>query len=147
MRISDWSSDVCSSDLYLVPNLLGRRLEEEQGEIAIILHVQIRPQLGAAEDPDLAVRDGVVGEDVYRKVQPQPGGVSANRRRAEGDAHEILVGVAGEQGLAHALVFVLEGQRDERVVLGHVRGGGNAIDETGGGVEEPFTAGRLREET
>src|SRR3546814_16906837 len=48
MRISDWSSDVCSSDLIVVPLLAGE-LRGERGDPARLLLEEHRMHLGGVE--------------------------------------------------------------------------------------------------
>src|SRR3546814_8524288 len=72
MRISDWSSDVCSSDLVadhaLAPDTLDRRARKHLPEIRIVERQQVGEcrgsELGARQEGAVAVR--AVGELVPR---------------------------------------------------------------------------------
>src|SRR3546814_3397103 len=53
MRISDWSSDVCSSDLHIkqLPDLIGLRLLAARLEVDIARHVGVLEDVMAAAGP------------------------------------------------------------------------------------------------
>ena len=97
----------------------------------------------AAEHRDLAGVDGVVGEDVDRQVEALARRVAAHRRRPDHHAGEVRRLVLEQQRLAHALVLVVERERHQRVVLGHVRRVGHAVDRARRGVDEALHAGLL----
>ena len=112
---------VLEADVEGLPgDLLVGDLEQELVEVDHVLDVQVRAHLRAAEHGDLAVVDRVVGQDVDRQVEPLRGRVAADRRRPDGHADEVRRLVLEQQRLAHALVLVVERERHERMVLGHV---------------------------
>src|SRR3546814_19835079 len=92
MRISDWSSDVCSSDLLLEaqrPVVGGRRQTEPVVDqlllarpVALVLAVELRPGDVALVDPE----QEVVGEDVDERVGRLARGAPVERRRVVLDA-------------------------------------------------------------
>src|SRR3546814_15559231 len=73
MRISDWSSDVCSSDLRPDHDLDRRVLEVHPGELGLIIFV--RPERLGAERQEF-LEAGVAGdrrrlfEELRRRLQP-----------------------------------------------------------------------------
>src|SRR3546814_7519829 len=76
MRISDWSSDVCSSDLVV-----------DIGEVA--LHPAV------VEDGDRLTRQDFRGEDPHRHVRTAPGAIDGEEAQAgPRDAEEMGVGFA-----------------------------------------------------
>src|SRR3546814_7709935 len=54
MRISDWSSDVCSSDLQLLTIKIDEHLEDGAGEALVHGEALVRPVHRAAEAAELA---------------------------------------------------------------------------------------------
>src|SRR3546814_8016530 len=96
MRISDWSSDVCSSDLFLV--LDQRQLKAELAEHADRCHqrhgdghqTEIRRHQQAGEDDGADETDAAVDEVQADHPGCTPGNASvetAARRRKIGRAH------------------------------------------------------------
>src|SRR3546814_3745903 len=73
MRISDWSSDVCSSDLPRIATLLARSREEEPELEIRVFELPFAQQLKMLHDDLLdigfalsnAVHDGLVAEPVW----------------------------------------------------------------------------------
>src|SRR3546814_14492693 len=65
MRISDWSSDVCSSDLEALARLSGdlaRTQAEHAGAIATASRLAVRTELANGLSPALdTLRDGMAG--------------------------------------------------------------------------------------
>ena len=130
----------------LVLHLVGGRGEEQLDRVAVVLDVQVRTQLRAAEHRDLAGVDRVVGQDVDREIEPLPRRVAAHRRRTEDHAGEARVRVLLQERLAHALVLVVERERHERMVLGDVGLVGHAVDRARRGVDEALHPGLLGRE-
>src|SRR3546814_15841416 len=82
MRISDWSSDVCSSDLDLRPGLL----EALDGDLAIDPRHHLLPVAritGALHRDQVAVEDAVVAHRVALHPQQVVGPVGEQRRSEE----------------------------------------------------------------
>src|SRR3546814_11426363 len=114
MRISDWSSDVCSSDLELDRALLGPLGLEDRGRVPAV-----EAELGVGvvvDDDDLVLASevdelleevevdagggGVVGERAHDHARPGP-------RVLEGVADPpeelpVVVTVAGNRALSHS---------------------------------------------
>src|SRR3546814_6532810 len=68
MRISDWSSDVCSSDLFLLPTILARRHVSALAKPAQERLVRKKPEpLGNRTDRVVAVMQTLAGHR-----QPHP---------------------------------------------------------------------------
>src|SRR3546814_14617097 len=65
MRISDWSSDVCSSDLAHEEHLRGH---EDEGEAEDAEHLEGHPEVGRLSTPDSLVQ-GRHGEEEKSKAQ------------------------------------------------------------------------------
>src|SRR3546814_4759877 len=59
MRISDWSSDVCSSDLVRVGISIGDSLSALHGVIGIMMALRARDQGGAGQMIDVALHESV----------------------------------------------------------------------------------------
>jgi hypothetical protein len=105
-------------------------------EIADIGHVDVGAQLAAAKDPDLLVHDGMGGQDIDRKIEPHPLGIAADRGGPNGHADEVVRLVLEQQRLAEALVLVVIRDRQQGMILGHLRLVGHAVDRAGGRVDE-----------
>ena len=56
--------------------------QQQRVQVDHVVDVQVGPHLRAAENRDLAGVHGMVREDVDRQVQPLPGRMAADRRRA-----------------------------------------------------------------
>src|SRR3546814_16360450 len=106
MRISDWSSDVCSSDLSTHPNVLG--VNEWDGKPAGVIAAEARPTNGAnsVADPRVAqMHSGGLGVHAYDDTTGVLGGRSGPTHRAYGvadirvDAHHTS-GQLGMHGMA-----------------------------------------------
>src|SRR3546814_5213145 len=90
MRISDWSSDVCSSDLLVVTLAKGRGIADAEAALdAEIARLRETPLTAAELD---AVKNGLFGDALAR------------RETARGRAYELGGGAAltGDPGLADA---------------------------------------------
>src|SRR3546814_13180420 len=100
MRISDWSSDVCSSDLFgLVGRIVGRRggdVEQTAGAFEMILAPGAGEQAIVADAVESA-RQGVEQEAANELVS--------------GQRHDLLA-----VGAALAIIFISEGRSEERRV-------------------------------
>src|SRR3546814_14489565 len=71
MRISDWSSDVCSSDLYNV--ILLKALADRLAEaLAEHLHRRVREEFWGF-DPDESLDNAALIAEKYRGIRPAPG--------------------------------------------------------------------------
>src|SRR3546814_12415259 len=78
MRISDWSSDVCSSDLAEPRHDVAARPDVEHRQPLGLLHTDVDSALRPAQDRGDLVRSVVHGieivtEDLDRDVAPYPG--------------------------------------------------------------------------
>src|SRR3546814_13131641 len=135
MRISDWSSDVCSSDLHLVDEpVAGRDLvvDDERRRLLVVAHLQVlateAPGLVGRRQPDGGERlDGEgLGDDL-------PGHIRLDRARelAAGSAEAAL-------GRPDAAVEALQRGEAERKSVGEGQrvsgrvylGGGRYIQKT-----------------
>src|SRR3546814_5574065 len=99
MRISDWSSDVCSSDLVQKPLRIQRRHAAEAGRsdrLAVVLvghvaggeHALDRSLRGAAAEPGADLQVTVV----HRQLALEQAGVG---RMSDGDEETVHVDLAG----------------------------------------------------
>src|SRR3546814_20859613 len=81
MRISDWSSDVCSSDLRIAADADGRGLA--QARIAGLEHRLIGQRAGARDDADAALGEDVARHDADLAFagRQQAGAVGADQAR------------------------------------------------------------------
>src|SRR3546814_14869473 len=70
MRISDWSSDVCSSDLEYVPALGRRRGERDDDVRQVLAGDRSRVRIVAYRPGDLAL---LRGRDALHRVTPTRG--------------------------------------------------------------------------
>src|SRR3546814_19804388 len=106
MRISDWSSDVCSSDLLLRAVGADRR----DGRLAVILG-----HAGNREDADLrAVATTAAGFGPELVVLKDIGGYE--RGRGFGDVARLLRAALGEAGLGeHAIETRLDAVQDGKI--------------------------------
>src|SRR3546814_2489674 len=106
MRISDWSSDVCSSDLLLLSRTLLRfdhHVEDAFGH-AGVRRVQQRRDVEACAHDRAFVRERLEAEFAVRRADA--GGVDATERQiALREVHNELVysGATGRRALWHAL--------------------------------------------
>jgi len=105
-----------------------------------VVDMQVRPHLVAAEHRDRALVDRVVGEDVDREIEAGARAVSADGGWADDDASEVVRLVLPQDRLAHAFELVVERERNERVVFGHVGRVAHAVHRARGAVHEPFHA-------
>ena len=94
----------------------------------------------------LPLVDRVIGEDVDRQIEPRARAVAADRRRTDHDAGEVVGLVLPQQRLAHALELVVERERHQRMVLGHVGRVADAVDRARRAVDEALHAGRFGRE-
>src|SRR3546814_7591257 len=104
MRISDWSSDVCSSDLSTHPNVLG--VNEWDGKPARVIAAEARPTNGAnsVADPRVAqMHSGGLGVHAYDDTTGVLGGRSGPTNgayavadiRVDGHPKSVQLGVRG----------------------------------------------------
>src|SRR3546814_14534903 len=85
MRISDWSSDVCSSDLHAeAPDLLGR----EQRRLGNLLRGRVRGHLGIAEEERATLQDEYAQGRCVADAGLQPDDIERDRKS----------GVSGKSG-------------------------------------------------
>src|SRR3546814_2115345 len=90
MRISDWSSDVCSSDLALIDHrarVAARR--KDGGRVALRLR-QREPHVGC-RDGRLGTLDDPVAEDLHGRTRLSDIGERGNRAQLVGPLTDILV--------------------------------------------------------
>src|SRR3546814_16859853 len=114
MRISDWSSDVCSSDLDAPRMALARDPRDARGEVA--------DAADGRQDPDFVARpDAAVGTEIARKG---PGG-SGDGRCTGGGRRVTIVAVAAQRGRQIVAVDMLAGcdfggrGADRKAIFGH----------------------------
>src|SRR3546814_16496138 len=99
MRISDWSSDVCSSDLDVVDAGVGGRVDLQQVDVAAGVDRQAGLALPARVGAGAALAVQALGEDPRNGGLADPAG-------------------AGEQvGVVHAARIECVGQRADHVLL------------------------------
>src|SRR3546814_6999418 len=102
MRISDWSSDVCSSDLDAPRMALARDPRDARGEVA--------DAADGRQDPDFVARpDAAVGTEIARKG---PGG-SGDGRCTGGGRRVTIVAAAAQRGRQIVAVDMLAGRSEE----------------------------------
>ena len=112
------------------------RVQQVDVEVADVLDVDVRPLLAAPEHGDPAARHRRPGQDVDGQVQPQARRVAADGRRADDHRGEVGRLMLEEERLAEALVLVVVGERDERMLLGDLRRVADPVDARGRGVDE-----------
>src|SRR3546814_20492238 len=88
-RISDWSSDVCSSDLTLLRRLPGIEEIAEHVDEAGALE-RHRDRLDAQADPLHALDVDVAGDLLGEHRQPFLGGGGAGRGQGQAAEHRLL---------------------------------------------------------
>ena len=124
-------------------NLRGRKSEAFHIKFRAIADMEVRTELGAAENGDLSFVDGMVGEDVDREIEAQ-----ARRPTADGRGTERERGKAGRAAffefvLAHGFEAGIVGERFARQVLGDILFLLHSIDTGGRGVDESADAAVL----
>jgi hypothetical protein len=127
----------------LAVDRIGGRRETMQIEIGHVRDMDVGALLAAAEDADLAVVDGVVGQDVDRQVEAQARAVAADRRRTQDQDGEAGRPLGQELLLAERLELRVIGQGLQLQVLGDLDALLDAIDRRGRGVDEALDPGRL----
>src|SRR3546814_13411565 len=94
MRISDWSSDVCSSDLLIW----------QLGDDDRLLVVTVVFEVGASAHHDTTPA-GVVGIDQTRSVEQQAGGRKIRRRNMRHQLTDLYCRIVDQRNAAiHAFV-------------------------------------------
>src|SRR3546814_2701608 len=82
MRISDWSSDVCSSDLEVLLHLLsGERPAQEAHHVAHLLVRLVEGDAVPALDDDVRRRADADGEATRRRLGQGGDGLRSEERR------------------------------------------------------------------
>src|SRR5262245_8385958 len=103
---------ILSADIEdFVLDLFRRRGQEHFYHVAVILDVEVWPQLRTAENGNLVSVHSMIGENIHGQVEALAGRVSADRRWPEDNADKFVVGVLAQQRLAHALIFVVKRKR------------------------------------
>ena len=74
---------------------------------------------------------GVVRQDVHAQVEPHPRRIAADGRRPHDDGREVGRLVLEQERLAQALVLVVVGERDERMLFGDFGCVADAVDRAG----------------
>ena len=123
----------------LAVDLLVRRLEHQLIGVDHVLDVQVRAHLIAAKNRDHAFVYGVIGQDVDRQVEPRARAVAANRRRTDNHAGEIVGLMLPQIGSHMPFEFVVERQRNQRMIFGHVGRIRHAVDRTRRTIDEAPT--------
>src|SRR3546814_13255670 len=89
MRISDWSSDVCSSDLGLIDNILDLAISD-----AGALELDIQPvEVKALVDAAVAAKADMLAEkqlDLNVRVRANAGRIECDERRLSASLHHLL---------------------------------------------------------
>src|SRR3546814_5119161 len=89
MRISDWSSDVCSSDLFL------REAEKNPGLVNLDSDLRLnKPQLDVEVDRERVADTGVGVLTLGRTLETLLGGRQVTRLNQNGEQYDVLVQVA-----------------------------------------------------
>src|SRR4029077_14710037 len=105
----------------------------------------VRPLLRAAEHGDALLVDRETREDVDGQVQALAGREAAHGGGPDDHGGEVGSLVPEQDRLAHPLVLVVVGERDERMVLGDVWSIAHPVDARGRGVDESPDAGPPRD--
>src|SRR3546814_9933430 len=92
MRISDWSSDVCSSDLLVLKLLDDFRRDDPQATVEVELVGGREPQLSGTHAGQEQQADTKLGLPAPRVVEPEP-------LEELGKLRQMQVGVVGHRGL------------------------------------------------
>src|SRR3546814_3226138 len=123
MRISDWSSDVCSSDLVLVDDTVGllRRTLGEQLEIAMVLAPDLWPVLA----------DPVQLESAFANL-------AINARDATPQGGKLAIETVNKQLDSDYAALNLDGVPGEYVMLGVSDNGTGISPDILDKVYEPF---------
>ena len=127
----------------LAIDLRGRQGEAFHIQFGAIADMEVRTELGAAEDRDLAFVDGMVGEDVDGEVEAQARRPSADGRGTERERGEAGRAAFFEFVLAHGFEAGVVGERFARQVLGDILFLLHSIDAGGRGVDESADAAVL----
>jgi len=127
----------------LAIDLRGRQGEAFHIKFRAIADMEVRAELGAAEDRDLAFVDGMVGQDVDREVEAQARRPSADGRGTERERGEAGRAAFFEFVLAHGFEAGVVGERFARQVFGDILLLLHAIDAGGRGVDESADAAVL----
>src|SRR3546814_15712763 len=89
MRISDWSSDVCSSDLFL------REAEKNPGLVNLDSDLRLnKPQLDVEVDRERVADTGVGVLTLGRTLETLLGGRQVTRLNQNGEQYDVIVQVA-----------------------------------------------------
>src|SRR3546814_11047769 len=100
MRISDWSSDVCSSDLHEVESLVDklRRSERDFRERA----ERAETRLHMAENPDEEAMLELLGEETTRVLTSAREAAGEIRSKAEAAAERLIAEASAGAGATRA---------------------------------------------
>ena len=112
----------------LIFNFFSGRLEQWLVKSAVILDMQVRAQLTAAENRYLALIDRMIGKTVHRDVETLTRAIPAHCRRPKDHPGEVLVGMLKQEGLAQPFVFIIERQRNERMIFRYLRRVTDTVD-------------------
>ena len=93
-----------------------RMIQEEQIEVSYVVNVNIRAGLGSAQHSNLALRQGLHGQEIDGNVQAHARRVAANRRRPD-NLHHHLIGIAQNNPLTDHFRLVVFGERLEGHIL------------------------------
>src|SRR3546814_7971969 len=120
MRISDWSSDVCSSDLHLEEDLGVASAEDRFGKILAIAMAQLADRLEGEHDrrPELAPlgqqpREIVDARQIVQFVEQEPDAAIGGRHKPEQGARGAFE-PAGEERLRRLEIILLARDEDLR---------------------------------
>ena len=92
-----------------------------QIKIGHILDMQVGAELFAAEHLDAAGIDCMIGEDIDRKIQPEPRRVPANCGGPQNNRDEAGLMLPHQYVFTQSLVFRVIGQWLQRQILGDLR--------------------------
>src|SRR3546814_1474131 len=123
MRISDWSSDVCSSDLTVLPARLPNLLVNGAGGIAVGMATNIPPHnLGEVIDATLATIDNpAITLDELMAIVPGPDFPTGATMLGQGGAR--LAYATGRGSIMMRPTYIIEEGRGDRqsIVLTAIR--------------------------
>src|SRR3546814_2132268 len=108
MRISDWSSDVCSSDLVQFSQLLGKKWSG--GHLVLAYQYSDRGALAASERGFAREDLRAFGGPDYRSIYASPGTI----RAANGQLFGIPAGQDGRTLQAAQLLPGVQNRRDRK---------------------------------
>src|SRR5258708_14800190 len=127
-------------------DFFGRHRQQFDVQLTDIVDVNIRALLLPAENGDDAFIVGVIGQDIYREIEPHPRRIAADRRRPNSHAGEFRGPMAEEDWLAESFVLVVVGQRHERMFLRDLRELAYAVHRAARDIDEAIQDGRFAPE-